>query len=452
MSANGISSLSTKEDKQRAKLNLAALKRQGYTLNSDGSVASGPDVTKEFYRARNQYDITELPTEYSGNNIVDNPNEGGLVVGRPWISGGMVDGLIWRRVYDGIFENDSSTFDRLISEGPVDTIIDENIPTNITYEYLGYFRANWTGTWTFLVQADDAAFFWIGPNARAGGNGGNRDLAQIAINSVGSGYIDVDLVDGNVYPFRLVCGNGGGPGYIRFQWYNNLTTSRLLSLDAAVDDPGFGNTDDDNFPGYGQLIGSGVTRSTAHGGVIVFDGTELSGTGRGYVQLSEPFYSDFSGGITISIWANVATGANIWGRLIDFGNGQQNDNFLIAVFGSNPNEFAMQVFDGSGLGTNLIVLGDIHFDQWKLYTLTGTGSGYYWYVNDQLANDLSGLSFLPNNVARNGWNCRIGGSNWDTQNDWNLKGSIASVEIYNRALTQDEITGLFNERRGRFGI
>jgi hypothetical protein len=84
MAANGISTLSTKQDRQIAKLELAKLKREGYTLNADGSIASGPDVTKIFYRERNQYDITELPTQYSGNGIFDNPNDGGLVIGRPW--------------------------------------------------------------------------------------------------------------------------------------------------------------------------------------------------------------------------------------------------------------------------------------------------------------------------------------------------------------------------------
>jgi len=86
MAANGISTLSTKEARQKAKLDLAALKRQGYTLNIDGTIASGPDTTKQFYRARNIYDITELPTQYNGNTIIDNPNISGLLLGRPWIA------------------------------------------------------------------------------------------------------------------------------------------------------------------------------------------------------------------------------------------------------------------------------------------------------------------------------------------------------------------------------
>jgi hypothetical protein len=63
---NKIARLATREDRQKAKLDLAALDR----------TASG--------NPRDVYDITELPTQYSGDTVVDNPNVGGLVEGRPW--------------------------------------------------------------------------------------------------------------------------------------------------------------------------------------------------------------------------------------------------------------------------------------------------------------------------------------------------------------------------------
>lgn len=69
MALNGISTLSTKEARQLAKLNLAQTKRQG------AGVA---------HRVLQYLDITELPTVYSGNTVVNNPNVGGLVQGRPW--------------------------------------------------------------------------------------------------------------------------------------------------------------------------------------------------------------------------------------------------------------------------------------------------------------------------------------------------------------------------------
>lgn len=69
MAFNGISELATKELRQKAKLDLAAAKRA-----ADGN-------------ARATYDITQLPTQYDDNGIIDNANSGGLVLGRPWTTG-----------------------------------------------------------------------------------------------------------------------------------------------------------------------------------------------------------------------------------------------------------------------------------------------------------------------------------------------------------------------------
>ena len=66
MAANGISTLETKQLRQIAKLDLAATDRAG---------VGNPRAT---------YDITQLPTQYDDNAVVNNPNTGGLVQGRPW--------------------------------------------------------------------------------------------------------------------------------------------------------------------------------------------------------------------------------------------------------------------------------------------------------------------------------------------------------------------------------
>lgn len=74
MAANGISTLQYKRDRQVAKLELAQSKRttQGKELDT--------------------YDLNLLPTVYAEednntNNVVDNPNVGGLQPGRPWTTG-----------------------------------------------------------------------------------------------------------------------------------------------------------------------------------------------------------------------------------------------------------------------------------------------------------------------------------------------------------------------------
>lgn len=77
MSANGISTLATKRQRQDAKLALAGQDRADRNTVEPGRYA---DTTA---------DATQLPTRYAigdnnTNNVVDNPNSGGLLLGRPW--------------------------------------------------------------------------------------------------------------------------------------------------------------------------------------------------------------------------------------------------------------------------------------------------------------------------------------------------------------------------------
>ena len=79
MAANGISTLATKRARQDAKLAQAEADRVARNSVEPGRYA---DVTA---------DATQLPTRYAEgdndtNNVVDNPNTGGLKPGRPWAS------------------------------------------------------------------------------------------------------------------------------------------------------------------------------------------------------------------------------------------------------------------------------------------------------------------------------------------------------------------------------
>jgi hypothetical protein len=78
MSANGIARLATRELRQKAKLDLAATKRAADAASRDNPVNAD---------ARSTYDITQLPTQYNNNSVINNGNSGGLVIGRPWIGG-----------------------------------------------------------------------------------------------------------------------------------------------------------------------------------------------------------------------------------------------------------------------------------------------------------------------------------------------------------------------------
>jgi len=89
MALNSISTLSTKEAKQVAKLDIAQAKRQGRTVAGDGTISGPEDSTQPYYRTLNEYDLTELPIRYSGNDIVSNQNSEGLLQSRPWSAEGI---------------------------------------------------------------------------------------------------------------------------------------------------------------------------------------------------------------------------------------------------------------------------------------------------------------------------------------------------------------------------
>jgi len=68
----------SKQLSQEMMLDIAQLKKQ-----------AGGDTTKPYYRSLNTYDKTELPTQYEGDNLLDNPNSEGLLLGRPWSADGV---------------------------------------------------------------------------------------------------------------------------------------------------------------------------------------------------------------------------------------------------------------------------------------------------------------------------------------------------------------------------
>lgn len=77
MSLNGISNLSTKRERQDAKLVLAGQDRADRNLVQPGRYSD------------TSADATQLPTRYAvgdndTNHVVDNPNTDGLLQGRPW--------------------------------------------------------------------------------------------------------------------------------------------------------------------------------------------------------------------------------------------------------------------------------------------------------------------------------------------------------------------------------
>ena len=83
-------------------------------------------------------------------------------------------------------------------------------PTNTSEQYFGSFLSDYTGTWTFSMTSDDAAKLWIGDTAGFGYTSGNALVSSTFNTGTVTGTIS--LVAGQYYLFRVMYGNGGGPG------------------------------------------------------------------------------------------------------------------------------------------------------------------------------------------------------------------------------------------------
>ena len=208
MAANGISTLDTKELRQIAKLELAQTKRQ--LVGTPG------------YRELRYYDLDLLPTVYSGNDVVDNPNLGGLVQGRPWKTTPNILSGLWRSRYDGYFAGDSTWFD---TQTPTNStqVTNFSIPANIddtSFQWLGYFKAPHTANYTFYVYSDDESYFWIGNNAITGYTNANANMYSNC-SSITSD--PVALTAGEYYPIRLQYGNTITISTLDISWSDDYT-------------------------------------------------------------------------------------------------------------------------------------------------------------------------------------------------------------------------------------
>jgi hypothetical protein len=233
MAANGISTLANKKLRQIAKLEQAKADRIARNVVEPGRYA----VT--------EYEVLELPTQYdTDNSIIDNPNDDGLLVGRPWssfVSAVDVSALtlaagVYERTYDDYFGqlgagpyDDQPTYTTTIVNGGA-TVTAQSAQTSISrlgtvaestsYTAYGYFLAPATGQFTFYINSDDASYLFVGDGADIALN---VDLDNATVSNGGrhaaterSGTFN--LVSGEYYKLFAVFGNDTGPGTAEFSY------------------------------------------------------------------------------------------------------------------------------------------------------------------------------------------------------------------------------------------
>jgi len=178
----------------------------------------------------------------------------------------------------------------------------------------------------------------------------------------------------------------------------------------------------------GTLV-NGPTFNSGNGGSIVFDGVDDGVNLISTITLG-------NGNWTISMWAYANSFPSNYGRLISNNNSGPVSN----AFGMASGKISYHSYLVSWtqqLGNTTLNVGN-----WYNLIWVNTSGSMVMYVNGVADSN----SFTS--TTSNGGPINCIGKNWANS----FSGRVATTQIYNRALTQTEITQNYNATKSRFGL
>ncbi|HID08905.1 TPA: LamG domain-containing protein, partial [Candidatus Micrarchaeota archaeon] len=133
---------------------------------------------------------------------------------------------------------------------------------------------------------------------------------------------------------------------------------------------------------------------------------------------------------------------NNWSRIFDFGEGQANDNILLANYGTT-NNLTFEVYVGGTSGGKVTANGILETGVWMhLVAVMDVGGNVVLYKNG--AQIQTGTTGVP--AAVNRTSSFIGKSNWSWEGYFN--GLMDDIAIWNSALTAVNVNALYNSGIG----
>ena len=144
-------------------------------------------------------------------------------------------------------------------------------------------------------------------------------------------------------------------------------------------------------------------------------------------------------GVTFNIWFKIggAAGSRAYGVIIS--HWYVTNYCFIGTDLNNPDDIVVY-FDGLIRFT----ITDQPFQTWKLLTITHDGSNIIGYINGVQTNTSAGsLATITTGDTSIGWDVN--------RSNYPFLGQIASVQIYNRALSVGDVLQNYNAQKDRFG-
>jgi hypothetical protein len=222
-----------------------------------------------------------------------------------------------------------------------------------------------------------------------------------------------------------------------FTYGSHVSSGLALYLDAGnpLSYSGSGSTWTDLSGNGNNGSLSNVTYSSADGGRMQFNGTSS------FVNCGNSSSVNITGPITINIIFNTTNwlGNNVWRTLVSKGDSSYRFQ--------NPYNSTFTNFGTSGL-SQIDTAGTISIlpNRWYMATAVWDGTSKKIYINGLLDVNVA----VTGTLSGNSFDLYIGENS--QANSRYYTGSISVVQIYNRALTQQEITQNFGFFRKRYGI
>jgi len=219
-----------------------------------------------------------------------------------------------------------------------------------------------------------------------------------------------------------------------------ITSGLILNLDAgnASSYPGTGTTWNDlSGNGRNATLANGVGYSSSNGGVLTFDGIN------DYGQVPTFTYPN---SYSVAVWVRINyTNSTNYARILEKG---LNNEFALTINKpARPDSYVYQLGDSSAaLRSNSAVLSN-----YTLLTTTveNTSSSNYtikFYINSTLDNTTTyTISFTKTNPL-------YFGGNPAALNLTAMFGEIGQIFMYDKILSQSEITQNYNAAKTRFGL
>jgi len=193
----------------------------------------------------------------------------------------------------------------------------------------------------------------------------------------------------------------------------------------------------------GSLI-NGPTFDRNNGGSIVFDGTN------DYVEISDNSALTNTSSLSINMWVKSTDVQTRFNDVIGKGSTDDNEEYAV-IIGNTFLYFDVGIGSGPYIQNTTTFLNNIWYNICCVHSRSGGTSTLTGYVNGIITPGATQGATNP--VNDNNFPLSIGKRFYSSDPYSRLfKGTIATTQIYNRALSQQEILQNYNATKTRFGL